>query len=245
MLKEFIQHIQETTLPQIHEMGDRTFVITSAGEVSEIRGTIDTPATLFLNSLDAMVQMVKTEAIGRESGSPLYITIPTHTEVRCFAQIDPKQREMRQNYYVAKATDVPGWDDSVKLGFEEAQIALRTRFQHTNDTEYALKLLSDISTGAKVIYNDNGIATTVTTQKGVALQTNSQIKPLLYLRPYRTFQEVAQPESLFLIRVNERSISFTEADGGMWKLKARETVKEYFCKAFEKEISDGTVVVAL
>ena len=68
---------------------------------------------------------------------------------------------------------------------------------------------------------------------------------MLYLRPYRTFQEVAQPESLFLIRVNERSISFTEADGGMWKLKARETVKEYFCKSFDKEISDGTVVVAL
>lgn len=245
MLKDFIQHIQDTTLPQIHEKGERTFVVTSAGEVSEIRETIDTPATLSLNSLDAMVQMVKTEAIGRESGSPLYITIPTHTEVRCFAQINPKQRETRQTYYVAKATDVPGWDDSVKLGFEEAQIALRTRFQHTNDADYALKLLSDISMGAKVIYNDNGIATTVTTQKGIALQTNSQIKPLLSLRPYRTFQEVDQPESLFLLRVNERGISFTEADGGMWKLKARETVKDYFCDHLEKEISDGLVVVAL
>ena len=133
----------------------------------------------------------------------------------------------------------------MKLGFEEAQIALRTRFQHTSDADYALKLLSDISMGAKVIYNDNGIATTVTTQKGVALQTNSQIKPLLSLRPYRTFQEVEQPESIFLLRVNERGISFTEADGGMWKLKAREIVKEYFCTSFEKEIKDGTVVVAL
>lgn len=34
-----------------------------------------------------------------------------------------------------------------------------------------MKLVSDISLGAKVIYNDNGIATTITTQKGVALQT--------------------------------------------------------------------------
>ena len=133
MLKEFIQHIQETTQPKIYERGANAFVVTSSGGVSEIRGTIDTPDTLSLNSLDAMVQMVKTEAIGRESGSPLYITIPTHREVRCFAQIDPDKRENRQIYYVAKATDVPGWDDSVKLGFEEAQIALRTRFQHTNE----------------------------------------------------------------------------------------------------------------
>ena len=245
MLKDFIQHIQDTTLPRIHEMGDKTFVVTSSGEISEIRGTLDAPETLTLSSLDAMVQMVKTEAIKRENGSPLYITVPTHKEARCFAQINHGQRETRLTYYVAKATDVPGWDDSVKLGFEEAQIALRTRFQHTNDADYAMKLLSDISTGAKVIYNDNGIATTITTQKGVALQTNTQIKPLLSLRPYRTFQEVDQPESLFLLRVNERGISFTEADGGMWKLKARETVKNYFCERLEKEIADGLVVVAL
>lgn len=245
MLKEFIQHIQETTRPQIYEKEGVSFVVTADGEVSEIRETLDIPETIFLTSLDAMVQMVKTEAIAREGGSPLYITIPTHKEVRCFAQVNPKQRETRQIYYVAKATDVPGWDDSVKLGFEEAQIALRTRFQHTADADYALKLLSDISTGAKVVYNDNGIATTVTTQKGVALQTNTQIKPLLSLRPYRTFQEVEQPESIFLLRVNERGISFTEADGGMWKLKARETVKNYFCENLEKEIADGIVVVAL
>ena len=245
MLKEFIQHIQETTCPQIYEKEDVSFVITANGEIREIRKELDAPETLSLGSLDAMVQMVKTEAIGRENGAPLYITIPTHTEVRCFAQINPNQCETRQIYYVAEATDVPGWDDSVKLGFEEAQIALRTRFQHTADADYALKLLSDISTGAKVVYNDNGIATTVTTQKGVALQTNTQIKPLLSLRPYRTFQEVEQPESIFLLRVNERGISFTEADGGMWKLKARETVKEYFRQAFEKEISVGAVVVAL
>ena len=37
----------------------------------------------------------------------------------------------------------------------------------------------------------------------------------------------------------------TEADGGMWKLKARETVKEYFCENLEKEIADGLVIVAL
>ena len=67
---------------------------------------------------------------------------------------------------------------------------MRTRFQETTDTIYALKLLSDICCGAKVVYNDNGIATTVTTQKGVALQSNEQIRPIITLKPYRTFQVV-------------------------------------------------------
>lgn len=121
----------------------------------------------------------------------------------------------------------------------------RTRFQDTPDALYAMNLLSDISCGAKVVYNDNGIATTVTTQKGVALQSNAQIKPLVKLKPYRTFQEVEQPESIFLIRLNERGISFTEADGGMWKLSARETVKSFLEDKLSALIEQGSVFIAL
>ena len=131
------------------------------------------------------------------------------------------------------------------MPFEEALIALRTRFQPTADTEYALKLLSDITTGSKVTYNDNGIATSVVTKKGIDLQSNASIRPIIKLRPYRTFQEVEQPESQFLIRINERNISFIEADGGMWKLSARNTVKKYLEKALESEIQSGNVVVVL
>jgi len=233
MLKEFIEHIQKTTQPLITTVNGSTFRITSDGDVKEILPTIFHPDTLPLNSLDALVTMVRTEATERDV--PLYITVPDCKTVRCFRQV----------YYEAHATDVPGWDQKVTLGFEEAQIALRTRFQETPDTLYAMKLVSDISLGAKVIYNDNGIATTITTQKGVALQTNEQIRPLVKLRPYRTFQEVEQPESIFLIRVSDRGISFIEADGGMWRLTARETIKKYLEGRLEQEVSEGSVHVVL
>ena len=223
MLKEFIEHIQKTAQPLIQVIDPEidsgsTFAVTSDGNAVELRPTIDHPDTLPLHSLDALVKMV---------------------------QPQPDARFFRQVYYEAKATDVPGWDEKVQLGFEEAQIALRTRFQETPDTIYAMKLLSDICCGAKVVYNDNGIATTVTTQKGVALQSNEQVRPIITLKPYRTFQEVEQPESIFLIRVNERGISFTEADGGMWKLRARETVKAFLENALEAEITAGVVYIAL
>lgn len=131
------------------------------------------------------------------------------------------------------------------LPFEEAMIALRTRFQATADTEYALKLLSDITTGSKVTYNDNGVATSVVTKRGIDLQSNAVIRPIISLRPYRTFQEVEQPASQFLIRINERGISFVEADGGMWKLDARKTVKAYLENALDAEIAEDKVTVVL
>lgn len=205
------------------------------------------PDTLPLNSLDALVQLVKTEFPYRleEDRTALYITIPDHLTVRCFGHPDCGQRAVRPVYYEACATDVPGWDERVQLPFEEMQIALRTRFQETADTPYVQKLLSDISTGAKITYNDSGVATTVVTKKGIDLQANETIKPIVSLRPYRTFQEVDQPESVFLIRINERGISFIEADGGMWKLKARETVKAFLEDKLAAEINAGAVVVAL
>lgn len=243
MLQKFIEHIQKTTQPLITEVDGSTFRITSDGDVKEVLPTIFHPDTLPLNSLDAMIKMVKTEA--SEQDAPLYITIPDHMTVRCFGQPDASERYHRQVYYEANATDVPGWAEKNTLGFEEAQIALRTRFQETPDTLYAMKLVSDISLGAKVIYNDNGIATTITTQKGVALQTNEQIRPLVKLRPYRTFQEVEQPESIFLIRVSDRGISFIEADGGMWKLAARETIKTFLEERLSQEVTEGSVIIAL
>lgn len=187
MLKEFIEHIQKTTQPLITTVNGSTFCVTSDGNTEELLPTIFHPYTLDLNSLDALVTMVRTEA--SEMDAPLYIAVPDCKTVRCFGQSrDYDERCFRQVYYEAHATDVPGWDQKVTLGFEEAQIALRTRFQETPDTLYAMKLVSDISLGAKVIYNDNGIATTITTQKGVALQTNEQIRPLVKLRPYvKTF----------------------------------------------------------
>ena len=81
--------------------------------------------------------------------------------------------------------------------------------------------------------------------EGSSLQQNTTIKPLVRLRPYRTFQEVEQPEGLFLIRIDERGISFIEADGGMWKLKARETIKAYLEEHLAQEIENGSVIVML
>lgn len=205
--------------------------------------TLFHPDTLSLNSLDALVKLVKTEA--SEMDTPLYITIPDHMTVRCFGQPSADERYFRQVYYEAHATDVPGWGEKNTLGFEEAQIALRTRFQETQDTLYAMKLLSDITCGAKITYNDNGVATSVVTRKGIDLQANESIRPIVKLRPYRTFQEVEQPESIFLIRISERGISFIEADGGMWKLSARETIKKFLEERLQQEVSEGSVVIAL
>lgn len=246
MLKEAIEKIVSLAAPTIQEVEGSTFRITSDGDAEELHPFPVFAETLELTSLDALVKLIRSEAAAmHRAEAPFYITIPDHLTAKCFLHPLEGKRSIRPTLYAARATDVPGWEDSAQLGFDQAMIALRTRFERTSDTDYALKLLSDITTGSKITYNDNGVATSVVTKTGVALQQNEGIRPIVALKPYRTFQEVEQPASEFLIRINERGILFTEADGGMWKLKARETVKAHLEKLLAPEVKDGTVIIAL
>lgn len=245
MLKAAIEKIEAMSAPTIRTIEGCNYLVRKEG-YEEIRPIKDIPDCAELYSLDAVVKMVRTEALPRNTTKdPLYINIPNHLRVDVFQSPLENAYNVRPMLYTARATDVPGWEPETKLAFEKAAIALQTRFQNNEDRAYTLQLLSQITTGAKITYNDTGVATTIVTQKGVSLQQNTTIKPLVKLRPYRTFQEVDQPEGLFLIRIDERGISFIEADGGMWKLKARETVKAYLEEHLAQEIEDGRVIVML
>ena len=242
MLRDAIEKIAELAGVKTFCVDGKTY---ADSKVFEVRPALDKPEKKELTSLDALVKLVKTEAVSILGIHPLFITVNKFDEVNCFTAINRDERNERAELYTAKAADVVGWNPETKLGFEQAQIAIQTRFQKTADRDYILRLCSQITCGSKVTYNDNGMATSVVTQKGVALQASETIKPLVSLKPFRTFQEVDQPESLFLIRVDERGISFIEADGGMWKLAARQTVRNFVEESLKDLVDEGKVIVTL
>lgn len=157
-----------------------TYLVDGDGGYKQVRPDLDVAEPLTLHSLEALVILIKTEGVADPEtlDGPLYITVPSHTTVRCFGHPVPKRRMRRDCHYWVEATDVPGWSEKVDMRFDEAMIALRTRFQATPDAVYALKLLSDITTGSKITLNDNGIATSVVSRAGVSLQANTPFAPL-------------------------------------------------------------------
>lgn len=231
MIKEAIEKIEAMAMPLVQEIDDHFYLLTKNEGYQEIRPELDVPNPEKLKSLDALVQLIRKEAY--DWILKIFVSVESATRVRVFTGAGVDYRMDRLLLYIADAADIPGWDAEVRLPFDQAAVALMTRFQDSPDREYALRLLSQITMGAKVTYADNGIATTIVTQKGAALSENSVIKPLVRLRPYRTFQEVEQPEGVFLIRIDERGITFTEADGGMWRLNARNTVKAWLTEQLQ------------
>lgn len=52
----------------------------------------------------------------------------------------------------------------------------------------------------------------------------------VYLKPFRTFTEITQPESAFVLRMRESGgiqVALFEADGGAWKNEAILAIKDY------------------
>ena len=140
---------------------------------------------------------------------------------------------------------MPGFQDGFR-DQEKAIIELRSRFAPGEGVDYLLDLLSRISKENGVITNDNGVSQTVEARQGVALKTMERLKPRVPLRPFRTFQEVEQPESEFLLRMDEEgNIGLFEADGGMWKLTARQTVKAFLEAKLADLVASGAVFIAL
>lgn len=144
--------------------------------------------------------------------------------------------------YRAEA-DAPG----LHTGFrsrEAALIELRSLFIPNEGTKYLLNLLSRMTDSKSVSTNDNGVTQTVEARQGVAINAIVEVKPIVMLRPFRTFLEVEQPESEFLLRVDpEKGIGFFEADGGIWKLEAKRNIADYFKANLADLIDDGKVVV--
>lgn len=126
------------------------------------------------------------------------------------------------------------------------EVELRSKYQHTDDIDYLLKLLGSMTLENSVKSDDNGLNQQVTVRKGIALTENVPVKSIVRLKPYRTFFEIEQPESEFLLRIGDGGkVGLFEADGGMWKMTARYSIKAYLQDNLKEEIKNGNVIVTL
>lgn len=247
MIKEAIEKIVSLATPKTYQIGSDTYTIDQ--NMRRVTPHVDRPPKMGFTSLDGIVQAIKTE-IGREEVTkPLFVNIESHEDVRVFTTYRHDNLD-RDLLYVA-SPDLPAkfaeWSYH-----EDAIIMLRSRFIPNEGTEYLLDLLARISNEDSVTSEDNGVSQKVSASMGIALKSFEQVKPRVALAPFRTFLEVPQPESEFLLRIKpgdkesgtQPKVGIIEADGGAWKLAAKHNIADYFQEHLAELIAEGQVVVA-
>ena len=172
----------------------------------------------------------------------LYVRVSEYNRVDVFTSYDTQG--VRTYLYRSNA-DVPGFRE----GFRDREtmlIQLRSLFLQTPDVAYLLDLLSKMSDEEKVTSQDNGVTQVVEARKGVALKEQVEVRPRVKLTPFRTFLEVDQPESEFLLRVGDGGqVGLFEADGGVWKLVAKRSIVTYLEGRLKDLVEAGRVVIMM
>ena len=235
MLAKMIDKIVSLKETKIFEINGQTYADAS---LTRIPPHVDRPDCISVSGLDSICKLIRTELEKVDTTIMVQVKSNDTVEVMTTYLSDFS----RNTLYYAKA-DAPG----IRTGYrdrEAALIELRSLFIPNEGTAYLLDLLRRMTNENSVSSTDNGVTQTVDARQGVALSAKVEVKPRVLLRPFRTFLEVEQPESEFLLRVDaEKGIGLFEADGGIWKLEAKRNIAEYFAKAMGDLIESSKVVV--
>jgi hypothetical protein len=129
------------------------------------------------------------------------------------------------------------------MSHSEFMIAIQALFEDYGDRSKVMRVLGTVRDEAAKISQDDGITQKVTAAAGIALAAEVAIPNPVFLKPYRTFVEIMQPPSNFVLRVNSKNgglpeVALFESDGGRWKIEAIQSIREYLAEKLE----DMTIV---
>lgn len=238
MIKEAIQYLVSLKDNKTYDINGETY---SDSNLVRIAPHIDRPSCIGVKGLDSIVKLVRSE-LDMFENLPLFIRVDGARKVSVFTTYDAVMG--RDSLYEATC-DVPDFSEGYR-DYETAIVQLRSKFMPGEGVDYLLDLLSRISKENGVTTRDNGVSQEVEARQGVSLKSIVQVKPRVKLCPFRTFLEVQQPESEFILRLDEDgNVGLFEADGGMWRMTAKERICAFFEDKLSEEVSGGKVIVMM
>jgi len=243
ILKEFVEHLEQRTAPNIIEHMGRKY---SDKDLSKIPNSV--PSIIEATTLKAITDYILqgVDRNGPFAPERFVICVESPTSVTLTSEINTGDGA-RWPRVIAKAI-TPNIEFGRWMDTEMFNITLQSKFVDEGDRAAALSVVSNITDGVVTEHQDDGVTQKVNIKAGVQRVGIEAVPNPVMLAPYRTFPEVAQPTSPFVLRVkggSENSMptaALFEADGAQWRLQAIEGIKEYFEVALATE-DEGRVVI--
>lgn len=237
MIKEALQYIVSLKEPSVLEHDGMKFADKSLNRIPEI-----TPYRLQTRSLASLVSLISGEIDHKRLvGRKIIIHVKSPTEILVSSSFG--ENLDRYDLYSA-AAEVPQIVLGKFIDFEAMNIQLKSCFLPSEARDALIAYLGNIQEDAVKTSSDDGFSQTTAVKTGIASVSMVPLRPIIPLAPYRTFVEVDQPASEFLVRLQTGSgVALFEADGGAWRIQARKFIKEYFFDEFEDLIEDGRIII--
>lgn len=240
-LKDAINRIVELATPFTLETRDGHQFCSA--NLREVKPEVPSPERYSVDTLEALVKLIRTEGVVQ--APLLYVRVDSARRVIVDSTYTGREYAAYSRLPLYGAvSDVPGITTNQSMGQEQAVVELQSLYAVTPDRDYLLSLLSRIDVNQGVSSVDNGISQEVSVKTGAVLKEQTMVQPIVHLQPYRTFLEVEQPASDFLLRLDkEGHPALYEADGGAWKLEAKRNIAAYLGEQLADLVERGNVVV--
>ena len=200
------------------------------------------PIAITVSTLTGMVDLLEAEFEAAEPAT-CFFHVAAYDTVRY--QLRESDRYGRRQTFIVSERIKP--EQEFRFGVYQSQeqfvIALRSLFVQDANINELVALAGNLAAKAEVHQQDDGFTQQTTVKAGVHLVAEKVVKPMVDLRPYRTFLEVEQPVSTYVFRVKGgetgSSCALFEADGGTWKLTAMENVKTWLTNRLKGSEANG------
>lgn len=195
-----------------------------------------TAETLEVHTLTAIVDYIKSN-IDKLGEIIVQVKSPTYVLVKSALNSD----RARECYISAKAL-LP---DNIRfdnfMAPDKFNIMLQSSFvdkvfgeEQLNYKKMLLQVSGCVKEEAVKQVGDDGITQSAVIKTGVASVGEVKVPNPVQLAPFRTFQEIDQPTSSFIFRMESGpKCALFEADGGAWKNEAMQNIKQYLAQNLE------------
>ena len=219
LTRDFLEKIEEMTEPCIDEVDGHTYSDKKLNLVAE-----PVAAPIEATTLTSLIDYLQDN---RDALDPreIIIQVRAHDSVWIRSNLN---KDMERSLYVSALASTPSLNLNDFMNREAFNIMLQANFANDHDCTKVLGAIGKMRLDNSVKLEDDGVTQKVSSSAGVVLVKEETIPNPVLLAPYRTFAEVEQPASSFVLRVNNHGeVGLFEADGGAWKSKAMQSIKDY------------------
>ena len=226
MIREAIDKIISLAPPETFTINGETYCEQQLKLVQKPEYSPPTPLIFF--TLQAIVDYV---AGNIDDTADYSILIVGPYRVRVIGPLQPENANERFIYASARSAYEP-FEFGRFMPADNFVVALQSLFEHNETREDLLSIVGNLANEQITQAHDDGISQAVQIKSGITTRAAVILENPVTLQPYRTFPEIEQPLSEFIIRFkndgnNQMQVALFEADGGMWQLTAIARIKQW------------------
>lgn len=213
----------------------------AAAKLTDPRQPDPAPSALTVATLTSFVDYVRTNR-DRLVAEECLVHIVDHATVSLYSRL---QGRFQQRFTYLTAHCAPRMGEAFRFGawatLETMNIAVQALFADAGDRAKVLKLIGTVTDDEVRVQADDGVTQRVTAKSGISVLAEVPVPNPVRLAPFRTFAEVLQPVSPFILRVRKgqdgAQAALFEADGGAWKLEAIQAIRQFLTKELPTDLA--------